>query len=138
MSGFNSIYVELYFKECRDRDFFTACEMVRKESDTYLSVSEIARKAVLSEAPSFYLSEQQYLRIYHQARIYPRVENCKSEIKNEMYREIRARFLEARYFSPKLKFAQIAKVISEQTAPRFYITEKSAVELYYKLLKKLK
>jgi hypothetical protein len=130
--------MELYFRKARDRDFFNLCETVRKESKSYLSVSETAKKAMYREAPSFYLSEQQYLNIYHTTRIYPRLENCSSEIKKEMYREIRARFLEARHYSPELELTQIAKKLSEQTTPRFYMTEYRAVKLYYTLLKKLK
>ncbi|MDR0768789.1 MAG: hypothetical protein LBE71_02635 [Dysgonamonadaceae bacterium] len=130
--------MELYFKEERDRDFFNVCETIRKESDTYISVSEIAKKAVRCEAQSFYLSEQQYRKIFNRARIYPRIKNCKSEIRNEMYREIRSRFLEAKHENSKLKYSQIAKLLSEQKAPRFYIAEDRAVMLYYDLLKTLR
>jgi hypothetical protein len=130
--------MELHFKEHRDRDFFNVCEKIRKESGAYLSISGIARLAVYREAQSFYLSEKEYVKIFHKARIYPRLASCKFEIKNEMYREIRSRFLEIKYENPRLNHFKIAKIMSEQTAPRLYITERSAVELYYKLLKELK
>jgi hypothetical protein len=127
--------MELYFKEYRDRDFFYACERIRKESAVYLSVSDIARKAVRREAESFYLSEREYVRIYRKARLMP---ECKSGVKNEMYSEIRYRFLKEKRRNPGLNHFQIARIIGEQKAPRFYLAEGSAVQLYYRLLKKSK
>lgn len=126
----------LYFKKERDRDFFNVCETIRKESNAYLSISEIASRAVYREAKSFYLSDHEYTRIYYAARLYPRLANCRIEIKNEMYREIRARFLEAKHENPGMKHSKIAEILSSQTAPRFYMSEKSAVALYYRLLRK--
>jgi hypothetical protein len=130
--------MELHFKEHRDRDFFNVCEKMRKESGAYLSVSGIARQAVFHEAQSFYLSKKEYVRIFHKARVYPRPASCKRDVKNEMYREIRSRFLETKCENPRLSHSRIAEVISGQTAPRFYMTEESAVGLYYRLLKELK
>jgi hypothetical protein len=127
--------MDMYFKEHRDRDFFTICEAVRKEAKSCLSVSETAREAVHREAPSFYLSEREYVRIYRKARLMP---DCRSEIRNEMYREIRRRFLEEKRKNPGLNHFRIARIVGEQTAPRFYISEGRAVQLYYSLLKYMK
>jgi hypothetical protein len=124
--------MELYFKEYRDRDFFKLCETVRKEAASYLSVSQIARIAVQREAQSFYLSEREYVRIYRKTRLTP---ECKSRIKNEMYREIRNRFLKVKRENPGMNHFQIARIVGEQKAPRFYISEESAIQLYYRLLK---
>jgi hypothetical protein len=127
--------MEMYFKEHRDRDFFTLCEVVRKEVKSPLSISEIALKAVHREAQSFYLSEREYVRIYRKARLMP---DCRSEIRNEMYREIQRRFLEEKRKNPGLNHFQIARIIGEQTAPRFYISDGRAIQLYYSLLKYMK
>jgi hypothetical protein len=124
--------MELYFKEDRDRDFFGVCETVRKEAEGYISVSRIARIAVRREAQSFYLSEKEYVRIYRKARLMP---ECKSEVKNEMYREIRNRFLRIKRENPGLNHFQIARIVDRQKAPRFYLADGSAVNLYYKLLR---
>lgn len=127
--------MDLYFKQDRDRDFFSICEALRKETEGYVSISRIAREAVRREAPSFYLSEREYVRIYRKARLMP---ECKSKIKNEMYREIRNRFLKAKKENPTLNHFRIARIIAEQKAPRFYISGGRAVQLYYELLKNLK
>jgi hypothetical protein len=127
--------MDLYFKEHRDRDFLEVCETVRKETAGYLSVSETARIAVRREAQSFYLSEREYVRIYRKARLMP---VCRNEVKNRMYGEIRNRFLKEKRKNPGLNHFQIARIIGEQAAPRFYISDGRAIQLYYRLLKKSK
>jgi hypothetical protein len=135
LNPFKHLSMKLCFKELRDRDFFNLCETIRKETGGSMSVSAIARIAVHRGAKSFYLSEREYARVYCRAR---RMPECKSEVKNEMYREIRYRFLKVKRECPGLCHAQIARLVGEQTAPRFYISEGSAVQLYYRLLRKRK
>jgi hypothetical protein len=55
-----------------------------------------------------------------------------------MYREISSRFLKVKYENSGLNHSKIAKIISGQTASRFFITERSTVELLCGLLKNLK
>lgn len=123
---------ELFYREDRDIDFMNACEKVRQESSEHLSVAEIVRKAILQPAKSFYLRPREYGDIVRRAK----KKLPKREVTKELYTEILNRYNTLREEYPSLKNQDINKMLSEQTAPRFYISEARGILLYYELMKK--
>lgn len=123
---------ELFYREDRDIDFMNACEKVRQESSEHLSVAEIVRKAILQPAKSFYLRPREYGDIVRRAK----KKLPKREVTKELYIEILNRYNTLREEYPSLKNQDINKMLSEQTAPRFYISEARGILLYYELMKK--
>ena len=125
--------MELYYQQERNADFFNVCERIRKETDGYISVACIARKAVYCKAELFYLPAREIARII---RFKSKFE-ISSSAKVELYREIETR---ARVMNEggNMSCETIARIIEIQSAPRFYITEARAISLYYELLKKNK
>ena len=122
---------ELFYREDRDSDFFNACEQVRSE-EANLSVSEIVSKAILRPAKSFYLHRREYSAIIRKNGI----ELPKNEIKKLLHLEILERYRQLKEESPGIDVLDITKIIAEQKAPRFYISERRAEDIYYALLKK--
>ena len=122
---------ELFYREDRDVDFFNVCERVRSEEKT-LSVSTIVSKAILKEAKSFYMHPREYSSIIRrQGKRFP-----KNEIKKALHLEILARYKRLKRENPHLDLPEIAKLIAEQGAPRFYISKRRAEDIYYGMLKK--
>ena len=119
------------FKKERDYEFFKACEVIRKESKEYISVSEIARLAIETKASSFFLSEREIGKIIQEKRDHV----PKSKAKAELYWMIRRRYRQIKANYPNMRIGNIIKHIALSGAPRFYITESSARDLYYQLLK---
>ena len=125
----------LYYQKERDKDFFEICESIRRENyPNYVSVENIAKLAIQKEAQSFYLNTDIYARIINKVRC-----GCLSKIRNKvkrkLYLEIWKRYIHVKRQNPKYNSMDCARIISEQSAPQFYISEKHAVNLYYKLLK---
>ena len=121
----------LFYEEERNRDFLQACEAVRKEEGARLTVSGIASKAIYKKAKSFYIHQRAYMKIIrNNGNNLPR-----NEVSRQLHTEVleRAKEIMKQYdYTP----AQIAKILSEQQAPRFYISHARATSLYYKLLGK--
>ena len=117
----------LFYREERDADFFYVCESVRAKKK-HLSVAEIARLAVLMPAKSFYLHPREYSNIIRSGGI----KLPENEIKRELHIEIFKRY---KALAPE-SISLSAKIISSQSAPRFYISESRASALYYTLLKR--
>jgi type II secretory ATPase GspE/PulE/Tfp pilus assembly ATPase PilB-like protein len=117
----------LFYREERDEDFFNVCESVRAKN-TRLSIIEIARKAILRPAKSFYLHPREYSYIIrlNGNRLPKNV--LKRELHNEILKRFKAQNAKA--------ISSFIKVLSQQEAPRFYISESRAANLYYDLLKK--
>jgi len=128
--------MELNYQTERDKDFFETCETVRKSlKPKYISGNEIVKIAVLKEAKSFYLDTKSISHIINKARI-----GCMTKIKSEatrdLYIEIWIRYIHIKRKNPNLNSMDIARIIEKQPAPKFYISIKHALNLYYKLLKK--
>ena len=122
---------ELFYREDRDSDFFNVCEQVRIEHG-YISVSQIVAKAILKPANSFYIHRREYASIIKRnGSLLPR-----NEIKRLLHLEILNRFHEIKENNPDMCILDITKIISEQKAPRFYISQRRAEDIYYDLLKK--
>jgi len=116
----------------RDRDFLLACEKIQAR-DKSLSATEIATKAVYSEC-SFYLSVKECARIIRTIQtgkgfkaLYKATEEQRDEIKK--------RYLTIQSTRNGITAAEIARIICEQKAPRFYLSESRAIRLYYELMK---
>lgn len=120
---------KLFYEEDRNQDFWCACEQVRAESRC-TSIADIAAKAIYKPAKSFYLQPQVIVRIIRcQGKKLP-----KNTLSRELHLEILNR-AEQIMRSEQLNLTQTAQIISDQPAPRFYISEATACGLYYKLLK---
>jgi hypothetical protein len=121
----------LFYEEERNADFLQVCETVRKEEGARLTVSAIASKAIYKTARSFYIHQRAYMKI---------IRNDGNNLpKNEVARQLHTEVLErAKEIMEQnnCTLAQAAKILSEQQAPRFYISEARAISLYYKLLGK--
>jgi len=128
--------MELFYKPERDKDFYDICERIRKQNKEYQSVEQIASKAVHEEAQSFYLTQKQIVAIIQEMRAGVNKERVREfPVKSELYNEIFSRYWKIKKESPEKCVNQISKIIDEQSAPRFYISEARATSLYYKLLK---
>ncbi|MCL2650320.1 MAG: hypothetical protein FWD60_04735 [Candidatus Azobacteroides sp.] len=127
--------MELYYQKERDKDFFEVCESIRKENNpNYISVENIVKQAIIRESQSFYLNTEIYARIINKVRC-----GCLSKIRNNikrrLYFEIWERYIQIKRENPKFNSMDCARIISEQKSPQFYISERHAANLYYKLLK---
>lgn len=122
--------MSLFFQEERDKDFLKACEKIRKE-DRFLSATDIAKRAANSPAPSFYLTIKGYSNIIN----FIKKDKCCTTVKakQELYIEIRKRLEDIPNWRSVSSY-ELARMIDEQSAPRFYISESRAVKLYYNLL----
>lgn len=128
----------LFYLDERNLDFYKACDKVRdKYKGIYLSVSEITRLAINTPAESFYLLPKECMKIINKA-INNEPINLKHESKIELHKEIGRRYFQLSEEKPELKPYEIAKIISYQDAPRFYISEKTAKEIYYKMVKEVR
>jgi len=124
----------LFFKNERDRDFFNSCEKIRRENNEYISTQDIAHKAVLSSAKSFYITCYRCYNIILSIKNGNKL-SSKSCAKLALFKEIKERYLNISKEKPELKDFDIACEIVNQEAPRFYITKTRAEKLYYNLLK---
>lgn len=123
---------ELFYREDRDQDFMNACEIVRQESDSNISVSQIVSKAILTPAKSFYIHPREYANIIRKGKD----SLPKSEASKELHIEIFNRYEVLKNEYPDLKDEELNKIISEQSAPRFYISQSRGIILYYELIKR--
>jgi hypothetical protein len=122
--------MELYYRNERDADFMSACERVQKENPQ-LSARRIAQKAIMEGAGSFYLHTREYARIIRrEGRIFPR-----NLVKRKMHRDILIAGKRIREANPAITLPELIKNICESGAPRFYLSESRARDLYYSLLK---
>lgn len=125
------IMAELFYKDERNRDFYRACESVRAENNSRLHVIDIVAQAILKPASSFFLHPKEYANIIRDnGQSLP-----KNSIKRELHLEILKRYQALKEIVPNSRPHEAAKIISEQSAPRFYLSHRRAVDLYYILLK---
>ncbi|MDR1097299.1 MAG: hypothetical protein LBL57_04120 [Tannerella sp.] len=119
------------YKKERDKEFLQTCEKIRKAAGRYISVRETVKKAIRTPATSFFISEREFGKIIRDKRRH----TPHSKAKAELYREIRRRYKKLKSNYPNAKTENLARQIAYQSAPGFYLTESSAKNLYYKLLK---
>jgi len=127
--------MSFFFKENRDIDFLKACNTVRQNTHGYISASDIARKALYTETESFYILPRRLSRIIYMAQK-GTLPISESEPKNEFYKEVQKRYHELSQVYKNRSILGIAKIIAEQKAPRFYMSEARAIDLYYEMMRK--
>jgi hypothetical protein len=123
--------VYLIEQEERDKDFLSVCERIKRSAGRrYVSIASVAKEAIIQPAQSFYLSVGEIGRLLrkniHQLPV--------SRAKQDLWIELARRYQELRRQYPGESIDAIARRIEVQSAPRFYMTPKYAVRLYYKLL----
>lgn len=125
--------MQLVYKPERDKDFYNVCEQIRKENKGYIKIDDIVSKAVVSPAESYYISAKQIREIIQLMRCSKCIEHL-SESKQSLYKRILELYMEEKKKNPELSVTQIASLIDEYTAPRFYMSVERAKGLYYKLM----
>lgn len=126
--------MELFYRQERDKNFFQVCEKIRKNSKAYVSVAEIAKKAVLEEADEYYITLKQMIVILTCMRCEKNIDTL-SEHKRALYKDIFSRYWVLKKKNPTMRTFEIAKMIHNEKAPRFYFSDSRAKSLYYKLIK---
>lgn len=132
--------MKLYFKDDRDRDFLAAYHKVLRDlgdKAPYVSREEIIERTIAGGAPRFYVTYELARRnicSILQGKPYP----CNNSLKREMYQELTRRTLDCmeRYKHRKSFNEALMTVLSEHSAPRFYMTIKSARNLLSQLQRK--
>lgn len=129
--------MELYYKEERDRDLFEAYNTLLKSlgRGANFSREEIVRRVVYSVAPRFYISYEEARR--NVKRIMSgRSPRCESSTRIAMYNDLAnllASYLRRR---PRTTFNDaLCAVLAEKRAPRFYLSERSALLIIYRMQK---
>lgn len=129
--------MELYYKEERDRDLFEAYNTLLKSlgRGANFSREEIVRRVVYSVAPRFYISYEEARR--NVKRIMSgRSPRCASSTRIAMYNDLAnllASYLRRR---PRTTFNDaLCAVLAEKRAPRFYLSERSALLIIYRIQK---
>jgi hypothetical protein len=131
--------MELFYRKERDRDFFNVCESIRRKyGAVYVSVENIVKESICREAQSFYLHPGVYARIVHRVGKEQDIAWLENPVKKALYIEIYRRYLQIRKEHPSWNAMDCARIIAGQKAPRFYLSEGHATNLYYKLLKSKK
>lgn len=122
----------LFYENERNNDFLNACEQIRQEAKVKkqrLSMSQIAVKAVYTNAKSFYLHPKAVAQIIRNKGEQLPINKIAKEMHIEIYNRVKNQGL------LHLKIKDTVNILSEQQAPRFYISEATAKSLYYKLFK---
>ncbi len=121
--------MQLVYLEERNADFLNVCERIRKENK-HLSVTEIAKLAVYENAESFYIDSMQYLKIIQLMRCSADITNIRC-VKKELYNELFRLYWEIKKANPTFSTWKIAKMLNDYPAPRFYMSEITAIKTYY-------
>lgn len=121
------------YSEDRNRDLLKAYRTLLAESE-YISMPEIYQKVVNIPAPRFYVSETRAAVaitkiIKGDKLLYMR------PTKREMFFEIYRRYLIEKKKYPHLSLPNVLSIITEQSAPKFYLTAGSA-KIYIQKAKK--
>lgn len=125
----------LFYLEERDNDFFNVCEKIHKEyRGSYISVRELTEKAIYHPAESFYILPGEIMKL---TKLISKGQKLTSayQSRQELYTYIENRYREISQEDPTLKSHQIARIIYSERAPRFYISPKRALTIYYSMIK---
>lgn len=125
---------DLYMKNEKFREFYEACEKIRASSKGYLSIKQAATLAENTECSSFFLSIRQIKRIIWEMNTDRHKDSEFAHIR-EKHNEIYRRYKELLFKHGDKELEWYAVEISRQKAPRFYIDDKYATVLYYKLIR---
>ena len=136
----------LCYKEERDKDFFEACQLVEKELNNQIAQIPANRRgymisprciyttAILRPAKSYYLADAyQITKIYNKAL---QLSELPDTPRGALYADIRNEFSRLQTLYPDFTIKQIAEIIQDLPAPRFYFSENWAQMLFYTNKKK--
>lgn len=126
--------MKMYFRDDFERDFVCAYEKVVKEQGRkalYMSPKELVGLTVNSPAPKFYITYEMARRNVS-ALLRGQPVDCHNELKMRMYADIARLTID--YQRRHKRYADdfngaLMAVLSEFSAPRFYISEKSAYNM---------
>ncbi len=128
--------MELYYKEERDRDLYRAYNAALKslgKAALDTPREKVIRRVVYSVAPRFYISYEEARR--NVKRIFSgQSPRCVSAVRIAMYNDLAnllASYLRRR---PRATFNEaLCAVLAEKPAPRFYLSERSALLIIYRM-----
>ena len=124
----------LEFKQQRNNEFYSVCKQIIDKSD-HVNIRHIIKCAVFNTASSFFLSETRIAKIIRA----PLTECPKSEAKANLFNMIKRLYFEEKMTHPQMSAEAIAKnIIFYRSAPRFYISESTAINIFYNELNKRK
>ena len=124
---------KFYLSE-RNKDFYTVYEHIRKESvkkGGYLSVEEIAKKAVMRPSQSYYISKQAIYKVILRRRCMRDDGHRQKSLCDAIFKE----YFEIKKQHPDYCPNKIAGMIELLPAPRFYMSDRTASILAYQLIK---
>jgi hypothetical protein len=124
---------KLYMKLEKNREFYRACEKIRREEKEYLSTKDIAERAENTKCSSFFMSEYYIKRLLWEINT-DRHKLSKFQHIRDKHEEIYARYKALLSTKDGKPLSWYARQISMQPAPRFYIDKDYATILYYKLI----
>lgn len=124
------------YKDLRDEDFMKACR--RSVSDLHdegrtPTTLEIVRRAINSEAPSFYVSydyARRMLRRYRRNRLSPAIGGEKRMLWHDIDTQVELMKSTHRFATCG---QALAAVLTSCTASRFYISEGYALKLFFQI-----
>lgn len=118
---------ELFYQTERDCAFIDACEKAIKTHARTMTIPDIIEYVRTQPTTSFFVSPQGYLKIFSG---YAPTSLAKQELREDVL---------SRYTHFKdttgMSDAEIADIMDRQEAPRFYMSSRRAMDLYYRLLK---
>lgn len=136
----------LCYKQERDKDFFQVCLTAERELTENVKPSfrnrrgylipprEIYTSAILRPAQSFYLADAfQIVKIYKKTL---RFDVLPDTPRGALYRDICNEFARLKILHPDFSLMQLAEIISDLPAPRFYLSQNRAQMLFYTNKKK--
>ena len=126
------------FKQQRDAEFYDACRKAIKESSGRILLRDIIKKAILSPASSYFLTER---RIGDILRRHPAGDLCCCYVRHDYPKSGSKRLLATRLFERWMNLraehnalsaeAAAKTFIAHEPAPRFYISEARGINIYY-------
>ena len=125
----------LEFKQQRNAEFYRTCKKLINRSGGTETLRQITGRAVREPATSFFISENRIARIIRSGG-----EACpRSEAKAALFHAIKHLYFELKTVHPEMSPEAIAgNIIFYRQAPRFYISEATALNIYYSELDRRK
>lgn len=130
----------MVFREERDQDLLRAYERVLKsfgKEAPYISRKELVKRAVESGAERYYVTYEEAFRNIRRI-VNGKPLKCKNKCKRAMYMSLYEVVMRYRRIYPELPFNRVLmRVLSEEKAPRFFISPERASLLLNSIPKKV-
>jgi len=125
----------LEFKQQRNDEFYRLCKQIIAKSKTPVNIRQTIKCAIHTPATSFFISETRIAKIIRA----PLTDCPKSEAKANLFNMIKHLYFEEKMTHPQMSAEAIAKnIIFYRSAPRFYISQATALNIFYNELNKRK